>query len=118
MREDPQLDITIIQGETFRLQFVYAQGDDPVDFTGCTFASQMRADYDSPAVATLSSANGRISWDAETGVFNLYLPATETKKLKLEEEGVWDLFATYPGTARDSDRLIFGAITYQRAVTR
>lgn len=117
MREDPQLDITIIQGETFRLRFMYAQGEAPVDFEGCTFACQMRADYDGPVVANLTTANGRVMWDAQTG-FELYLPATETKKLKLVDEGVWDLFATYPGPARDSDRLIFGAITYQRAVTR
>lgn len=112
-----KVDIEITQGETFRLVFRYLTEEGvPISFAGQTFAMAIRADLDSPVLATLTSQNGKVSWDAELGEFVLSLSATETLKLKLEDVGVYDLFAkSANGTAR---RFLYGDITFIRAVTR
>lgn len=113
---DPKVDIEIVQGETLRFRFAYLKAGVPVNLAGYSFSSQIRADFDSPAVAALSSANGKIGWDAATGTFELRLSAAETLKLKLDDVGVWDLFCKAPDGI--ADRLVYGDVSFVRAVTR
>jgi hypothetical protein len=117
MTRDPKVNFEIVQGETLRFRFACISGGEPVDVPDCTFAAQIRQDLDSPPVATLTTANGRIEHDPATGWFTLKLTAAETKRLKLEDgEGVWDLFVK--AVDADAYRLMHGDVTYTRAVTR
>ena len=112
-----KVDIEITQGQTFRLEFRYLdEAGLPVSFVASTFAMAIRADLDGPVLASLTSQNGKVAWDFQTGLFVLSLTATETLKLVLEDAGVYDLFVkSTSGTAR---RLLHGDITFIRAVTR
>ena len=58
-------DITIEQGADYDTPF-FLQDDDgsPDDLTGCSFVMQVKLDYDSPAILTLSSADGSLAIDA------------------------------------------------------
>ena len=115
MEETPVIDIEIVQGEDFELRFRMLDSNrDPVSFAGQTFAMMIRAEIDEPVVANLTSENGKISWDEDSGVFTVQMSGSETGKLKLEDTGVYDLFAY----GAKSDKLIRGAVSFERSVTR
>ena len=85
------LDITIEQGATFDLAFVYEDGSgNPIDMTGMTARMQLRRQYNSPdALFELTTENGRIAIDVPTGTITLNILAIETAILS--GSGVYDL---------------------------
>lgn len=117
MSQASTVNITIEQGEDFNFSFSYTDLTGvPIDLTGATASMMIRADLDSVPAVTLTTANGRISWEPATGIFTIRIPAAETLRMALEDGGVHDLFIK----ASDGmvEKLITGTTTFIRAVTR
>lgn len=111
------INLTIEQGEDFLFAFSYTDAvSRPIDMTGATASMMIRADLDTLPVATLTTANGKITWDSVTGIFSLTLSAEETLRITLKDRGVYDLFIHPVGGA--IEKLIAGKVTFIRAVTR
>ena len=74
-------DITIEQGADYDTPF-FLQDDDgsPRDLTGCSFVMQFRYSYDSPAILTLSSADGTLTVDV-FGVLRPFIGYATTESL-------------------------------------
>lgn len=85
------LDITIEQGATFNLEFLYQdQNGDPIDLTGMTARMQLRRQFNSPdALLNMTTENGRISLSGTSGTITLNISATDTASLT--GSGVYDL---------------------------
>ena len=85
------LDITIEQGATFNLVFIYQdQNGDPINLTGMTARMQLRRQFNSPdALLSLTTENGRISLGGTNGTITLNVGANETANLS--GSGVYDI---------------------------
>lgn len=110
-------DITIEQGATFRLIFVYTDDDGvPFDLTGYTARMQGRTSFDDAStVFSLSSADGDISIDPMAGEITITMPAADTAAMP-RNAGVWDLELVTAGG--DVVRLVQGNFTVSPEVTR
>lgn len=112
------LDIPIEQGATWTLDIsVTDDNGDAIDLTGYTARMSIRRDADdSTALIELTTANGRISIAALTGIVTLVLTAAETAAITTWTRGVYDLeLVSAIGTVT---RLIQGAVTVLAEVTR
>lgn len=110
--------LTILQGATFRKRWTWKPGCVPMGFAGCKARMQVRAEIDSTVVLLeLTTENGGIVLGAEPGTIDLYIKATDTAVIAWES-GVFDLEIQYAAGADEVDRLIYGAVTVSREVTR
>lgn len=110
--------LAIEQGATFRKRFTWLTGTPaaPVDLTGFTARSQVRADVDAPAVLVeMNTENGGIVLGAGPGTIDLYIAADNTAVFTWES-GVYDLELVAPGG--DVTRLVAGPVSVSREVTR
>jgi hypothetical protein len=114
-----ELDLEIFQGATFRKKFQYKTGAPalPVDLTGCKMRMQVREKIASPQpFITLTTENNGITIDDPAeGIFIVYMSATTTAALT-QSRGVYDIELVYPNT--DVSRLMYGAVTVSKEVTR
>ena len=110
--------LTILQGATFRKRWTWKPGGVPMDFTGCKARMQVRAEIGSTVVLLeLTTENGGIVLGAEPGTIDLYISAIDTAVIAWES-GVFDLEIQYAAGPDEVDRLIYGAVTVSREVTR
>ena len=101
----------IVQGEVFTKTVVYKINGSPVDLTGYTGDSQIRAGYKSVATdLTIAFTSPRSS-----GELTFSLTAAQTAALSYTT-GVWDLFLTSPTSGRF--QLLAGTPTIREAATR
>lgn len=110
-------DFEIEQGATFSLSFRWK--DDagvPIPLTGYTARMQVRASVSAPVpLLELSVANGRLVIDAPAGRVTIALDPATTAAMAWKR-GVYDLELVSP--AGDVVRLVSGAVTVSREVTR
>jgi len=73
--------LAVYKGTTFELKPVWKIGGVPVNLSGYTADMQVRYATDTAIIVELSTANGRITIDAEYGRINLKLTASQTAAL-------------------------------------
>jgi hypothetical protein len=109
--------LEIEQGASFRRTLSWRQPDGtPVNLSHYTGARmEIRDRIGGKVLATLTIANGRIQLvDNE---IRIYLPKSVTTAMQLPETGgVFDLFLDYG--ADDADKVVYGPVVYDKAVTR
>lgn len=113
-----ELNFTAIeQGATFNEVLTLTDNDGAaIDLTGVTAKMQVRQSYSSPVLVELSTTNGRIVIDAETGQITLTIPASVTTELKARESVIYDLELTW--ASGRIDRLFEGTCPITAEVTR
>lgn len=113
-----KLNLTVLQGETFRQVSTWKAGKPPVpvDLTGCTARMHVRATVEAGEVLlSLSTADGHIELGGPAGTITLRLSAEETAAITWRL-GVYDLEIVHAdGTVR---RLYAGRVTVSPEVTR
>lgn len=105
------------QGATWAARLVYRDSDNvPIHLGACTAAMQVRRTAESPnVVVELSTANGRITFDAPNGRIMLALTPTQTAAIPAGAY-VYDLELTkLDGTV---ERLVEGDFIVRQEVTR
>lgn len=109
------LDIEIEQGATFELVFIYQdEAGNPFDLTGMTGRMQLRRQFKSEEVIiSLTTENGRITFDPYAGKITLKISATDTTPLT--GSGVYDLELIDGATV---NRLLEGSFNICAEVTR
>lgn len=109
------LDIEIEQGATFELVFIYQdEASNPIDLTGMTGRMQLRRQFKSEEVIiSLTTENGRITFDPYAGKITLTIAATDTAPLT--GSGVYDLELIDGATV---NRLLEGSFNVCAEVTR
>ena len=113
-----KVDIEITQSASFGFAFDYLAADNsPIDLSGHVFAMQIRPEVGGPIQATLSTANGKITWNPGTGRFVCSLTPTDTAAMQLDGAGVYDLFSRALSNT-DAERIIYGDVIFNRSVTR
>jgi hypothetical protein len=123
------LPITLEQGATFRLSFIYGtRGPDdvdgnptmgtPYDLTGCTARMQIRQRYGSPVLIdledVLTSAEAGIMLGGVTGEISIHISDEQTEPLTIKK-GKYDLKIFYP--SGDEKRVLQGDVTVSKATT-
>jgi hypothetical protein len=122
-------DLSIEQGSTFRLSFVYAYdlaGATPYDLTDCTARLQVRAKFGDPVTLLEVSTDLVGTPPAEDGVVlggatgSIVITITDEKTealgfLTKPKVGVYDFKVYWP--SGDETRLLQGAVTISPAVT-
>lgn len=93
--------LKIDQGATFDQTYTWKAGPPtsavPVDLTGCTARSQVRADLqDNQVLLELTTENDRIELGGASGTIRLHLSAADTAAIA-REAGVYDLEIEFPG---------------------
>ncbi len=107
-------DLVILQGATYRKQFTWESGGQPVDFTGCTAKAQVRKKAGSPEILTeFNSEDGTILLEAG-GAITLYLADESTEVLEWTK-GVYDLKVYFSNG--DEWRILEGNATVKPGVT-
>ncbi len=110
MNEIPKYDLTILQGQDYSCDLIYAEDDEtPVDVTGWTIQSYIRqfpeaSDY-FPFTCTAD----------ETG-FHLTMAAAMTEKMTFSK-GVYDVLLTDPDNENQTP-LIYGQVSVKPRGTR
>lgn len=109
------LNLTIEQGATYNLSFLYQDEDgDAINLTGMTARMQLRRQFASDtALLTLTTENGRITITPLEGKIELYISATDTALLT--GSGVYD-FELVNGLV--VNRLLEGSFNICNEVTR
>lgn len=110
-------DITIYQGATLRLSFVWKTGEPAtaVDLTGYTARMHIREYLDAPTtLIELTTTNGRITLGGVAGTIDLFIAATDTTTMAWDA-GVYDL-ELVNGT--DVVRFMQGTVRVYKEVTR
>lgn len=83
----------IKQGDTYYLQMLWEDSEGvPVDVTGCTARMQLRKDYGSPILLSLTTENGGIV--LSLGKIEIKIDAEDTAKLR-EQRMKFDLEIIY-----------------------
>jgi hypothetical protein len=123
------LPITLEQGATFRLSFVYGtRGPDdvdgnptmgtPHDLTGCTARMQIRQKFGSPVVIdledVLSASLPGIVLGGVTGEISIHISDEQTEALTIKR-GKYDLKIIFP--SGDEKRVLQGDVTVSKAAT-
>lgn len=85
------LDLTIEQGATFNLEFLYQdENGTAINLTGMTARMQLRRTYNSPdSLLSMTTENARITLGGVTGSIVFNVSATDTTLLT--GSGVYDL---------------------------
>jgi hypothetical protein len=100
------------QGESVARHYEFTNLDDsPFDLTGYTLYSELRKEYDGGVIATAVVA---LTGPATDGEAELQL--TPFLSFKLKENVLFDIYAYHP--ILGGVRLVEGAVTITRAVTR
>lgn len=109
--------ITIEQGATLRLSFIWKDSDeDPINLTGYSARMQVRRTASSTdALLSLSSDDGQITLGGEAGTIDVVGSADLTKNMKAKC-GVYDIELESSGGV--VTRLIQGDVTISPEVTR
>lgn len=116
-----KLNLKIDQGATYDKVVTWKLGAKgatavPVDLTGCTARSQIRAEIDSTAVLLdLTTENGRIELGGPDGTIRILIDATTTAAIDWES-GVYDLEVVFAGGR--VDRRLAGNVSVSKEVTR
>lgn len=122
--------LTILQGETFRWDFVVANPpadpeSEPVpwDFTDCTARMQVRTKYGSDILLELTTENGGLTVGPADGRILIEITAEQTDELgatdqpmKPRTRAVYDLEVVY--SSGDVKRLLEGSVTISPNITR
>lgn len=123
------LPITLEQGATFRLSFVYGtRGPDdvdgnptmgtPHDLTGCTARMQIRQKFGSPVIIdledVLSASLAGIVLGGVTGEISIHISDEQTEALTIKR-GKYDLKIIFP--SGDEKRVLQGDVTISKAAT-
>ncbi len=111
-----KINLTIYQGSTFRQQFQWIAGENPVDLTGYKARMQIRPKItDDEVIIELTTENGGIIFDdPANGLFTLYIPADKTAELNFKN-AVYDIEFDNNGFVT---RLFGGTVTLSPEVTR
>lgn len=113
-----------MQGSTYTQTYIWIAGDPllPVDLTGATIKTEIRAkvaDDDSAVLLTASTTDGKIIiTDATGGEFAITIPASETAlsaQIPKNNSGVHDIDITLASGAKSTP--IAGAVSFVRQVT-
>lgn len=109
------LNITIEQGATYALSFIYQdENGQPINLTGMTARMQLRRQFASDvALLSLTTENGRITITPLEGKITLSISATDTALLT--GSGVYDLELVNGPTV---SRLLEGSFNICNEVTR
>lgn len=116
-----KLNLKLDQGATFDKVLTWKTGAKaslavPVDLTGCTARSQIRAEVESEVVLLeLTTENGRIQLGGPTGTIRILIDATTTAAINWES-GVYDLEVVFPEGR--VDRRLAGSVSVSKEVTR
>lgn len=102
-------DLTVYQGATCRLAFVWKVDGSPVDLTGAIVRAQVRNRFQSPVLASFVCSG------ADDGRVTAALPATVTAALVAAEHR-WDLEVHW--LDGDVCRLLMGSCVVSPEVTR
>jgi hypothetical protein len=129
-------DLTIKQGETFRLSMLYAlpptdgstptvDNVEPVDLTGCTARMQVREKYGAPVLLELTTENGGLSLRGTEGWIDVLMTHEQTDELGNRpgerprprvQPALYDLEVTFP--SGDVKRVVEGQIAFRSNITR
>lgn len=108
-------DMTIEQGATYSQYLRYEDADgNPIDLYNHRAKLTVRDTYGGVELISLSTENGRIALDAETGAITLGISAADTAALPAPATGVYDL-ELYNGPT--TTRLLEGRVTISPEVT-
>lgn len=113
-------DLLLEQGSVFTLDLIYKDGSGaPIDLTGYQARMQIRQKYSSPdpAALTFSTEDGSIVLGGEAGTIHVEASAEATAGVTIKT-GVFDLELIPPSGVDDTFRLIEGAVTISKEVTR
>lgn len=105
------------QNTTFRFQVQYTQDDEvtPIDLTGATAKMQVRDTQGGKGLAfTLTSPNGGITIDENTGTLSIVATPTQTNKLFYPKSS-YDIMLI--DSSGDKIKLVEGFISLSRSVT-
>lgn len=110
-------DFTIEQGSAFRRVLTYRDENGAlVDLTGYSARMQIRATTEGSLLVELTTANGRIALGGAGGTITLAIDAVTTAALT--RGGVYDLELLPGGDEEQAFRLVQGAVSLSREVTR
>ena len=115
-----QHDILIEQGSLYTLNLVYKDSEGvPIDLTGWSARMQIRQKHTSPdpALISLSSVAGSIILGGALGTISARITSDMSAALTIKT-GVYDLELIPPSGEDDAFRLIEGAVTVSKEVTR
>lgn len=110
MNDIPKYDLTIMQGQDYTIDLIYAEDDEtPIDVTGWTIDSHLKQ-Y--PHALDYFPFN----CTADESGFHLSLPKEETDQITFSK-GFYDVFIIDPDNAKRTP-LIYGAATIIPGSTR
>lgn len=113
--------INMYQGQTFKDQFLFVDGDNlPIDLSAKTARMQVREAIDSPVIFELVTGAG-ITLGAD-GLLTFDMSAADTAALAIgqydPQQWVYDLEITTPGSPDLVDRVLTGVVTFSPEITR
>lgn len=107
---------TLYQGTTLRKSFTWLANNTPVNLTGYTGRCQFRTSHQDPnAALDLTTANGGVIVDGLTGKITLYATDVQTAAL-MADKYLYDVEIVDP--TGDVSRLVYGAVTMVKEITR
>lgn len=114
--------INMYQGQTFKDQFLFVDGDDlPIDLSGKTARMQVRESIDSQDIIFELATGAGITLGAD-GLLTFDMSAADTAALAVgqydPQQWVYDLEITTPGTPDLVDRVLTGVVTFSPEITR
>ena len=114
--------INMYQGQTFKDQFLFVDGDDlPIDLSGKTARMQVRESIDSQDTIFELATGAGITLGAD-GLLTFNMSAADTAALAVgqydPQQWVYDLEITTPGSPDLVDRVLTGVVTFSPEITR
>ena len=107
--------IKCLQNETFQRTLTYKDSNgDPIDLSGYTAALQVRKDYNSPAVVSLTHSSG-LTLGGAAGTIAIVINATATAALEAQTH-YYDLVITSSGGI--ATRILEGKFDVVQGITR
>lgn len=106
-----ELDICILKGQTFNQTLFWETGEpsSPVNLAGYTGSMEIKTHPNSPEnILTLTTTNGRMVLNEQTGSIRLTLSASETSAVKVDE-GIHRVYLTSGG---DVTRIFQGRVYF------
>lgn len=111
-------DFTIEQGAKFTRVFTWKDSaGTPINLTGYTAAMQIRKDIEATATLVSLTSGSGITLGGALGTITVEILATATAAYSFRS-GVYDLELYPAGNAANAVRLLEGAVTVSREVTR
>ena len=113
-----KIDLTILQGSTYKQQFLFMTGNPavPVELGGSKFRMDIRKRLnDEIPIISLTTENGRIIIGQNPGEYGLFLSSAETAALNFSV-AVYDLEIVYSNL--EVARIQYGNVTLSKEITR